>query len=80
MPYKVISNNCRLGGKVLPKGAVLANNEITVGAAKALVANKHLVDMTGPQAAVPAAPAGATAPASNPAPVAASAASVGPAK
>jgi len=66
MPYKVISDNCRVGGRVVPKGTILADNQITGGAAEALLASKQITKVTPETPAAPAAPAPA-APA--PAPV-----------
>jgi len=60
MPYKVIGENCRVGGRVIPKGTTLADNQIIGGAASALLAANQIVSVNP----APAAPA--TSPAAQP--------------
>lgn len=54
MPYQVIGDKCRVGGRLIPKGTTLADNQILGAAASALVAAKQLA--IAPAAAAPAQP------------------------
>ncbi len=42
MPYKVIGDKCRIGGRLLPIGTTLADNQILGAAAEALLASKQI--------------------------------------
>jgi len=55
MPYKVLSSNCRVGGRIIPQGTILNDNQITGSAAEALLASKQ-IERVNPVPA-PAAPA-----------------------
>ena len=54
MPYKVISTNCRVGGKVIPQGTILQDNQLIASAASALIASKQIEAVTPDPAPAPA--------------------------